>query len=155
MSAIRNDRDERASTRERRGRADEDDGYEADYSDEDDYEPEDDYEADYDEDQDEDQDEDEPAPERQSKDAKVSAMEAGEAGLRHISAIVTKNVEVVTAVRPTDDGWTVEIELLDARHIPSSSDTLALYEVDIDAAGELMSYRRTAMYSRARGREAR
>jgi hypothetical protein len=154
MSAIRKDRDERAPTGVRRRRADEDTDYENEYEGEGegDYEHEEEDEA-YEDDYDEDRDEQTPA--RRDNGEKVSAMEAGEAGLRHISAIATKNVEGVTAVRPRDDGWTVEIELLDARHIPSSSDTLALYEVDVDAAGELLSYRRTAMYSRARGREAR
>ena len=151
MSASRKERDERAPADVRRRRADEDEDYD-DYDDYDDYEEGaegDQYE------QEEDQDQSERAPARRDKGAKLSAMDASEAGLRHITAIVTKNVEGVTAVRPTDSGWTVEIELLDARHIPSSSDTLALYEVDVDAAGELMSYRRTAMYSRARGRETR
>jgi hypothetical protein len=84
----------------------------------------------------------------------LSARDAGEAGLRHLTGIIPKTVEGITAVRPDDDGWTVEVEILDAKHIPSSSDTLALYEVEIDDEGELMSYRRIAQYSRAKGREA-
>jgi len=156
MSAIRKEQDERATAGVRRRRADEDNDYD-EYENDDEYE-EDEYE---DEDEDEYQEEDEgedrheKAPARRDKGAKLSAMDVGEAGLRHLAAIVTKTVEGVTAVRPSDSGWTVEIEVLDSRHIPSSSDTLALYEVEVDPTGELMSYRRTAMYSRARGREMR
>jgi hypothetical protein len=174
VSPSKKSQHERAPARTRRGRTDEDQ-YDDEYdeyddredNDQDEYDKQDEYNDydDYDEQADEENGEEyeeapEPAPRRPKKKSKtkgtrLSAREAGEAGLRHITAIVTKNVEQVTSVRPADDGWTVEVELLDARHIPSSSDTLALYEIEIDPEGELRSYRRTAQYSRARGREAR
>ena len=161
MTANRGSRFERAPAGVRRRRVDRDDEYE-DFEYEYEYE-DDDYEPTHEEPTDEPDEEpdeeldDEPdqQPDRRESRGRLSAQAAGEAGLRLITGIVSKDVEGVTAVRPSDGGWTVEVELLDARHIPSSSDTLALYEVELDDSGELMSYRRTAMYSRARGREAR
>jgi hypothetical protein len=57
----------------------------------------------------------------------------------------------MTSLVPTDDGgWMIEVEAVEARRIPSSSDILALYEVLLDADGELLSYRRTRRYLRGR-----
>jgi hypothetical protein len=56
-----------------------------------------------------------------------------------------------TSVMPTDDGWTVEVEVVEDRRIPSSTDMLALYEVVLDLDGELLSYRRTRRYVRGVG----
>jgi len=35
--------------------------------------------------------------------------------------------------------------------VPSSTDVLAIYEIELDMDGELMSYRRVRRYSRGRG----
>jgi Gas vesicle synthesis protein GvpO len=54
-----------------------------------------------------------------------------------------------TSVAPTQEGgWVVELEVLEDHRIPSSSDILALYEVELDADGELLTYRRTRRYAR-------
>jgi Gas vesicle synthesis protein GvpO len=42
----------------------------------------------------------------------------------------------------------VEFEVVEDRRIPSSSDILALYEVEMDADGELLALRRTRRYLR-------
>ena len=55
-----------------------------------------------------------------------------------------------TSVSPTDDGWLVEVEMIEDRRIPSSSDILALYEVELDLDGELLAYRRVRRYLRGR-----
>lgn len=95
------------------------------------------------------------APERRrGRPDRLNAAEAAREGLRRITALTAKTAEGVTSVEPAEDGWIVGVELLDAKRIPSSSDTLALYEVEIDTDGELTSYRRVARYSRARGSEA-
>jgi hypothetical protein len=52
-------------------------------------------------------------------------------------------VEGVTGVEVAEEGgWVVGVEVVEARRISSSSDVLALYEVDIDDDGSLLSYRR-------------
>jgi gas vesicle protein GvpO len=51
-------------------------------------------------------------------------------------------------VSPTDDGWLVEVEMIEDRRIPSSSDVLALYEVELDLDGELLAYHRVRRYLR-------
>jgi hypothetical protein len=43
------------------------------------------------------------------------------------------------------------VEVLEDRHIPSSTDVLATYEIETDMDGELISYRRDQRYSRGHG----
>lgn len=81
----------------------------------------------------------------------LSAATAGRAGARYIADLTGKISEGVTLVKPSGDGWTVEVEVVEDRRIPSSGDTLAIYAVDLDADGELLSYRRVRSYKRARG----
>ncbi len=128
------------------------DGEYGEYGDED-YEEYEDGDRYDDEEYDEDEDHDDERHERAApaRRRRVSATQAAQAALGHITGMTGKSAEGVTSVRPEEDGWIVGVELLDARHIPSSSDTLALYRVEIDAGGELTSYQRVGRYSRARG----
>ncbi|WP_051022907.1 gas vesicle protein GvpO [Nocardia pneumoniae] len=70
------------------------------------------------------------------------------AATEHLLELTSKQAEGVTSMEPTEDGWLLEIEVLEDRRIPSSSDMLALYEVEIDGDGNLLAYRRTRRYAR-------
>jgi hypothetical protein len=76
---------------------------------------------------------------------------AAQTGRRLIAAVTDREPEGVTSVEPTESGWTIEVEVLEDRHIPSSADVLALYEVELDPDGTLLSYRRRQRYTRGRG----
>ena len=45
-------------------------------------------------------------------------------------------------------GWIVEAEMVELQRIPSSADMLALYEIELDADGELLACARTRRYMR-------
>ena len=83
--------------------------------------------------------------------SRMAAEQAAERGIRYIARFTGKEPETVTTVTPSDGGWTVGVEVVEDRRIPSSSDILAVYEADIDADGEIASYRRRTRYSRGRG----
>jgi hypothetical protein len=82
-------------------------------------------------------------------EATLSAQEVAKSAVRHISALTGKRAVSVTSIEPTEDGWVVEVELIEIERIPSTSDLLALYEIELDPDGELVAYRRTRRYSRA------
>ncbi|MEV5709834.1 gas vesicle protein GvpO [Actinoallomurus sp. NPDC052274] len=132
MSVSRRGRPERA-----RGRLDDD--VDEDYDGE--------YEAD-------DYEEDEPGPGRRGAapagSGRLSAAEAAHAARREITALTGKTTEGVVSIRPAENGWVAGVELLEARRVPSSSDTLALYEVEVDEEGGLVAYRRIQRYPRGR-----
>lgn len=78
----------------------------------------------------------------------LSAATAGVVGLRHIADLTSREPEGVTLVEPDEDGWVVDVEVVEDRRIPSSSDILALYEAELDEEGNLLSYRRLRRYRR-------
>ncbi|MEV0198622.1 gas vesicle protein GvpO [Nonomuraea sp. NPDC050691] len=116
---------------------DENDENDDDYEDDEDYEAGDDFE--------------EEPPRRRGR--RLSASTAGEAGLRHIAELTSREPEGVTLVKPSDGGggWTVGVEVVEDRRIPSSGDILALYEAELDEEGGLLSYRRLRRYRRGSG----
>jgi hypothetical protein len=59
-----------------------------------------------------------------------------------------KYAEAVTGLERTDDGWTVEVEVLELERIPSTTDVLATYRVTLDDDGELQGCRRVHRYLR-------
>jgi hypothetical protein len=80
-----------------------------------------------------------------------TARQAARAALRQIIELTDKQAESITGVERKEEGWTVSIEVVEDRRIPSSADILATYETRIDEDGELISYRRVRRYSRGRG----
>jgi gas vesicle protein GvpO len=92
---------------------------------------------------------DDAAQDRPNREMDVAA--AAQEGKRLIAAVTSREPEGVTSVEPTDGGWMIEVEVLEDRHIPSSSDVLALYEIELDPEGTLLSYRRVQRYVRGRG----
>lgn len=49
-----------------------------------------------------------------------------------------------------DEGWKVGVEVVETRRIPDTEDVMAEYQVDVDARGRLMGYRRVRRYQRAK-----
>jgi Gas vesicle synthesis protein GvpO len=83
----------------------------------------------------------------------LSARDAAEVAKEYITELNGQDPVAMTSVELTDqDGWVVEFEVVEDRRIPSSSDVLALYEVEVDADGELLGFRRTRRYLRGQTR---
>jgi hypothetical protein len=95
-------------------------------------------------------DEEEDAPARGNAH-RLPAAAAAQAGKQGLLELIGKRAEGITAVEPVDDGWRVAVEVLEDQRVPSSADLLALYEVELDPEGNLVSYRRTRRYARGRG----
>lgn len=59
-----------------------------------------------------------------------------------------KSAEGITGLERTDEGWTVQVEVVEVHRIPNTTDVLALYEVQADERGSLLGYRRLRRYAR-------
>lgn len=57
-------------------------------------------------------------------------------------------IEGITAVHRDGDGWVVEVDVLELRRIPATTDVLATYEVEMDDSGDLTGYRRRHRFTR-------
>ncbi|WP_169951265.1 gas vesicle protein GvpO [Microbispora sp. H11081] len=107
------------------------------------------YDASDDEDEDEDTGGRRAEPRRRR--AALNAASAGRLGLRYIADLTAKDTEGVTSVEPVENGWLVDVEVVEDRRIPSSGDMLSIYECQVDDEGNLLAYRRTRTYRRGTG----
>ena len=67
---------------------------------------------------------------------------------RQLVELTGKEAEGVVGLDRSDDGWKVEVEVLEVRRIPNTTDVLAMYEVEVDGKGSLQGYRRVRRYVR-------
>jgi hypothetical protein len=58
--------------------------------------------------------------------------------------------ESVSSLERTEDGWTIEIEVLELSRVPDTMSLLASYQVELSTDGELTGYRRIRRYERGR-----
>jgi len=58
-------------------------------------------------------------------------------------------VFAVSGVEHTDDGWRVDVDIVELRRIPDTTSVLATYALDLDEDGELVGYRRVRRFNRA------
>lgn len=82
---------------------------------------------------------------------KVPAMKVARMAAQQLSELTGREPECVIGIHRTDDGWQVELEVVESRRIPDSTDILATYEVQTDDDGDLMGYQRVRRYVRGKG----
>ncbi|MFG2564142.1 gas vesicle protein [Streptomyces sp. NPDC048567] len=73
---------------------------------------------------------------------------AARAAIQSLEGLIDHHAEGVSAVRRTDDGWCVVVDVLEVPRIPDTTSLLASYEVQLDRSGELLEYRRVRRYRR-------
>ncbi|GLY65132.1 gas vesicle protein GvpO [Amycolatopsis taiwanensis] len=85
------------------------------------------------------------------EDRQRSASDIGRMAVDEVRELTGKTALGATSVEPIEDGWLVEVEVVEEQRIPSSADMLGLYEVELDFEGTLLAYRRTRRYGRGQG----
>ncbi|CAL9401700.1 hypothetical protein SUDANB178_01452 [Streptomyces sp. enrichment culture] len=58
--------------------------------------------------------------------------------------------ETVSSFEQTEDGWSVEVEVLELARVPDTMSLMASYQVELDPEGQLTGYRRVRRYERGR-----
>ncbi|MEV4430389.1 gas vesicle protein [Streptomyces sp. R-07] len=76
------------------------------------------------------------------------AAAAMRSAVEQLSQLLGRVPESVSSLRPIEDGWEAQVEVLELERIPDSTSVLASYKVTLDEEGELISYERTRRYSR-------
>src|SRR6476646_3885413 len=79
-----------------------------------------------------------------------SAVEIARLAMQQLVDLTGRDPEGVTRLTSADDGWTVDIEVVESHRIPDSTDILATYEVRVDKDGQMTGYERTRRYARGR-----
>ena len=88
------------------------------------------------------------APRTESSPRKRRGPEIAADAARQLVELTGRDVEGVTSLERTDDGWRVEVEVLEVRRIPDTTDVLATYELTLDEDGDIEGYRRLHRYVR-------
>ncbi|AYL40444.1 gas vesicle protein [Streptomyces fungicidicus] len=65
-----------------------------------------------------------------------------------LQSFIVHRIESVCAVRRTEDGWCVAVDVLEVARIPDTTSLLATYEVELDGSGRPAEYRRVCRYHR-------
>ncbi|MBY8845664.1 gas vesicle protein [Streptomyces sp. SP2-10] len=58
--------------------------------------------------------------------------------------------ESVSSFEQTQDGWALEVEVLELARVPDTMSLMASYQVELDPRGQLTGYRRVRRYERGR-----
>jgi hypothetical protein len=67
-----------------------------------------------------------------------------------LAELTGMTAESVSSFERTEDGWTLEIEVLELPRVPDTMSLLASYQVTLDPQGGLTGYRRVRRYERGR-----
>jgi hypothetical protein len=67
---------------------------------------------------------------------------------RQLGALLGRQPDGVSALRRTDQGWAVSVEVVELERVPDTTSVLATYLVELDEAGELIGYERQGRYTR-------
>lgn len=89
-----------------------------------------------------------PADAGRPSSGQVSAAEVALSAAAQLMELTGRGAEGVTGVEKTEDGWRVQVEVVELRRIPETTDLLATYEVTMSDSGTMSGYRRLRRYSR-------
>src|SRR3954452_11197725 len=67
-----------------------------------------------------------------------------------LAQLIGQTPEGIVAAEHVEDGWRVQVEVVESHRIPETTDILAVYEVDVDTDGAVTGYRRLAPCMRRR-----
>jgi len=79
---------------------------------------------------------------------RTSPMRVAAVALEQLAALTGRPSEGVVGIERDEDEWVVEIEVLELRRIPNTTDVLARYRVTADDSGEVTGYHRMQRYVR-------
>jgi hypothetical protein len=89
-----------------------------------------------------------------SQDTKMSGAEVIRNAKRQLTDLTGHPADTVSGLARTDDGWQVDVEIVEVERVPSTTDVLATYVVELDGSGELLGYRRVRRYYRNQAGES-
>jgi Gas vesicle synthesis protein GvpO len=81
---------------------------------------------------------------------RISARDVVEQVREEFPPLLGRPVEEVLGVQRDDEqGWQVIVQVVELSRIPTSTDVLGAYVVNVDDDGELIGYRRRRRYTRS------
>lgn len=85
--------------------------------------------------------------------SRPSTADLAIAAAEQLVALTGKPFEGVVGLRRNEHGWDVEVEVVEMRRIPNTTDVIGVYRVAVDSQGDLLDYRRVHRYLRGQAGE--
>ncbi|MFI6438631.1 gas vesicle protein [Streptomyces sp. NPDC050759] len=85
-----------------------------------------------------------------AENRRPSPMEVLRNARTQLAELTGMAAENVSSFEQTEDGWSLEIEVLELSRVPDTMSLMASYQVDLDPEGQLTGYRRVRRYERGR-----
>jgi hypothetical protein len=79
----------------------------------------------------------------------LKPMQIARLAARQLRMLTGRDVEGAAGLERADDGWRVLLEVVEVARVPRATDVIGIYEVTVDADGDLVSYDRIRRYVRA------
>jgi hypothetical protein len=90
---------------------------------------------------------------RRPRRGQSDGMEAARLAAENVLQLTGRCPENIVSVVREDDGWQVGVEVMELHRIPETTDIMAVYEVILDANGDLVRCERGQRYHRAQVEE--
>lgn len=78
----------------------------------------------------------------------LNAASAMRSAAGQLAQLLGRPPESVSSLKPAEDGWEAQVEVVELERIPDTTSVMASYKVALDSEGQLVSYERTRRYSR-------
>ncbi|MEU6218700.1 gas vesicle protein [Streptomyces sp. NPDC047022] len=82
------------------------------------------------------------------RSGKRSAAWAMRSAAGQLEELLGRAPESVSAIKPTEDGWEAEVEVLELERVPETTSVMGTYHVTLDEEGDLLAYELTRRYTR-------
>jgi Gas vesicle synthesis protein GvpO len=86
-------------------------------------------------------------------DGRLSAHELSQAALSTVQELTGYEPEAITGLEWDGDVWQVTVDVLELSRVPSTTDMIGQYVVELDESGTLRGYKRTARFQRCQSQE--
>jgi hypothetical protein len=83
----------------------------------------------------------------------MTGMEIAQVAKQQLADLTGLKADTVSGMSKSEDGWHVNIDMIQMRCVPDCSDMLATYETLVDEQGDLLRYQRTKTFRRGEGSE--
>lgn len=85
---------------------------------------------------------------REAQDERVSVGQAMRRAAAQLAELLQCEPGSVSSVKPTSEGWTASVEVVEVERIPETTSVMGSYRVQLDGRGNLLGYERTERYAR-------
>ncbi len=89
-----------------------------------------------------------PTNETAGSTGRVTAAQAMRGAAVQLAELLGTSPDSVSALRPTQDGWTADVEVVELVRVPDTMTVMATYRVTLDLRGQLLGYERVRRYAR-------